>query len=155
MVSWFNNNEQDRYVLYVANIKGIGSRNQSMDRKGYNSHDHLGSVSIIPLPDTKELEKMTETVNMNNSWVKLQAASESSAGKSAKVPVPVKPGMTSPIKHVVYIIKENRTYDQVLVICPRGTAIPVLYISEGRSLQIITDWRRNLFCLIIFTAAGF
>ena len=38
-------------ILYVANVKGTGSRNQVTDRKGYNSHDHLGSVSIIPLPD--------------------------------------------------------------------------------------------------------
>ena len=37
-------------ILYVANVKGIGSRNQMTDRKGYNSHDHLGSVSIIPVP---------------------------------------------------------------------------------------------------------
>ena len=54
-------------ILYVANVKGIGSRNQLTDRKGYNSHDHMGTVSIIPVPDTRELLKMTETVDLNNS----------------------------------------------------------------------------------------
>ena len=42
-------------ILYVANVKGTGSRNQLPDRKGHNSHDHLGSVSIIPLPGKEEL----------------------------------------------------------------------------------------------------
>ena len=55
-------------ILYVANIKGIGSRNQMTNRNGYNSHDHLGTVSIIPIPGKHELQKMTETVNLNNSW---------------------------------------------------------------------------------------
>jgi YVTN family beta-propeller protein len=100
-------------TLYVANVKGVGSRNLALDRNGYNSHDHLGSVSVIPLPGKAELEKMTETVTMNNSWAKSKVSSESSAGSPGNDPVPVIPGRISPIKHVVYIIKENRTYDQV------------------------------------------
>ena len=102
-------------ILYVANIKGIGSRNQRTDRTGYNSHDHLGTVSIIPLPGRHELQKMTETVDLNNSWAeKLKEEYKSSdSKKKVPVPVPVLPGQTSIFKHVVYIIKENRTYDQV------------------------------------------
>jgi YVTN family beta-propeller protein len=84
-------------TLFVANIKGIGSRNQRTNRFGYNSHDHLGTVSIIRLPASMELQKMTETVNLNNSWVKHAGGSN----------------LTSLFKHVIYIIKENRTYDQV------------------------------------------
>jgi YVTN family beta-propeller protein len=107
-------------TLYVANVKGIGSRNKPPEKYGYNSHDHLGSVSIIPVPGKTELEKMTETVTMNNSWAKLQADSASSAGSPGNVPVPLVPGQASPIKHVVYIIKENRTYDQVFSDMPQG-----------------------------------
>ena len=55
-------------TLYVANIKGIGSRNKRKDRGGYNSHDHMGTISIIPVPALKALDKMTETVHVNNSW---------------------------------------------------------------------------------------
>ena len=72
-------------VLYVANVKGIGSRNQVATRKGYNSHDHMGSISIIPLPDKEELLKMTETVNRNNSWLKTQTGlNKSSPGRIKK-----------------------------------------------------------------------
>lgn len=99
--------------LFVANVKGIGSRNQRTDRKGLNSHDHLGSISIIPVPDKNELSKMTEVVFRNNSFTTLYS-NQSEKGKSKKkVAVPVLPDQSSHFKHVVYIIKENRTYDQV------------------------------------------
>ena len=49
-------------LLFVANIKGIGSRNQRTDRPGFNSHDHLGSISIIPVPGNSELAEMTKKV---------------------------------------------------------------------------------------------
>lgn len=107
-------------ILYVANIKGIGSRNKLTNRGGFNSHDHLGSVSIIPVPGTKELGKMTETVDLNNSWAEKAKGSYKSKGKAKKVPVPLLPGQTSVFRHVVYIIKENRTYDQVFGDIPQG-----------------------------------
>lgn len=105
-------------VLYVANVKGAGSRNQRTDRTGYNSHDHLGSISIIPVPDKSELAKMTETVTNNNAFPGLYS-SKSSQGKT-KVAVPYLPDQTSHFKHVIYIIKENRTYDQVFGDMPQG-----------------------------------
>ncbi len=107
-------------ILYVANIKGMGSRNQMTDRRGYNSHDHLGSVSIIPIPGRPELQKMTETVDLNNSWTEKLKGSARKGDSRKKVPVPVLPGQASVFKHVVYIIKENRTYDQVFGDMPQG-----------------------------------
>ena len=104
--------------LYVANVKGIGSRNQRTDRKGYNSHDHLGSISIIPIPGKAELTKMTEIVSRNNSFATLY--SDQSLKDKKKVAVPYLPDQTSHFKHVVYIIKENRTYDQVFGDMPQG-----------------------------------
>uniref|UniRef100_UPI0032174A0F bifunctional YncE family protein/alkaline phosphatase family protein n=1 Tax=uncultured Draconibacterium sp. TaxID=1573823 RepID=UPI0032174A0F len=103
--------------LYVANVKGIGSRNQRTDRKGYNSHDHMGSISIIPVPSENELKEMTKTAVNNNS---LSKNSEYLNSNKKKVAVPVLPGQTSHFKHVVYIIKENRTYDQVFGDIPQG-----------------------------------
>lgn len=105
-------------VLYVANVKGAGSRNQRTDRDGYNSRNHLGSVSIIPVPTKTELVKMTETVSSNNSFPALYS-NQSSKGKK-KVAVPYLPDQVSHFKHVVYIIKENRTYDQVFGDMPQG-----------------------------------
>jgi YVTN family beta-propeller protein len=99
-------------TLYVANIKGTGSRNNRTDRTGYNSHDHLGSISIITVPDDKALKQMTSTVKSNNLPT-LAYRNNGRKGSNKPVPVPVIAGEKSVFKHVVYIIKENRTYDQV------------------------------------------
>lgn len=106
--------------LYVANVKGVGSRNQRTDRQGYNSHDHLGSISIIPVPEKTKLTKMTETVSANNSFAKLYSNQTFPDKNKKKVAVPYLPDQTSHFKHVVYIIKENRTYDQVFGDMPQG-----------------------------------
>lgn len=100
--------------LYVANTKGVGSRNQRTDRKGFNSHDHQGTVSLIPVPqDKRELLRMTKTVELNNSISENRKRTLPVSASRKKVAVPVLPDQTSLFKHVVYIIKENRTYDQV------------------------------------------
>jgi len=107
-------------TLYIANVKGIGSRNQRTDRNGYNSHDHLGTVSIIPVPTNRELTKLTEKVHMNNSYAGMLKKMYQSSGNRKEVPVPELPSQVSHFKHVVYIIKENRTYDQVFGDMPQG-----------------------------------
>ncbi len=106
--------------LYAVNIKGIGSRNQRTGRKGFNSYDYQGSVSIIPVPGEKALASFTETVHQNNSWSRMTAQLHPEGKSKGTVPVPEIPGQASPIKHVVYIIKENRTYDQVFGDMPQG-----------------------------------
>ena len=70
-----------------------------------------GTMSIFPEPDDRLLGDYSAQVYQNTPYTKngeLQAKGE--AGN----PVPMKVGDASPIKHVFYIIKENRTYDQVL-----------------------------------------
>jgi YVTN family beta-propeller protein len=98
-------------MLYVANVKGTGSRNPKTNGKGFNSHEHMGSISIIPVPGAVDLKKLTETVNSNNT---LAAGKTTETGNGKIVPVPVVPSQKSVFRHVIYIIKENRTYDQVL-----------------------------------------
>jgi YVTN family beta-propeller protein len=105
-------------TLYVANIKGIGSRNKKAKAKGYGTHDFLGSLSIIKVPSAKELSAMTETVKRNNGIEKDNQADSLSV--LSAVPVPRRQGQSSPIRHVLYIIKENRMYDQVLGDLPQG-----------------------------------
>ncbi|HEY4313579.1 MAG TPA: alkaline phosphatase family protein [Pirellulales bacterium] len=69
-----------------------------------------GALSIVPLPDDEELAAYTERVYKNCPYSdKLLAG----AASEAKTAIPTKVGDPSPIKHVIYIIKENRTYDQV------------------------------------------
>lgn len=70
-----------------------------------------GTLSIIKEPNDAELEIYSKAVYKNTPYSK---DGELSAQGEAGNPIPMKVGEASPIKHVFYIIKENRTYDQVL-----------------------------------------
>ncbi|PYV09546.1 MAG: hypothetical protein DMG07_22965, partial [Acidobacteria bacterium] len=107
-------------LLIVANTKGIGSRNPRSDRKGYNSHDHAGSLSFVALPSGAELRSYTDQVERNNGMRQILERLAAKAGRAAPKPVPERAGEASVFKHVLYIIKENRTYDQVLGDLPQG-----------------------------------
>ena len=110
----------DQY-LYVANIKGVGSRSiRRPDEKGRNSHDHRGSIQQIPLSDLESLSKTskwTETVVENGHFPQILRSnlvtSDTDKAVVARKPVPEKLGQPGVFKHVIYVIKENRTYDQV------------------------------------------
>jgi DNA-binding beta-propeller fold protein YncE len=105
--------DKNAKFLFVANTKGIGSRNMRTDRSAYNTHDHMGSISIIPLPDKAKLHTLTETVKENNSYARMMKQLGRENKSARRAAVPQFPGQESHFKHVVYIIKENRTYDQV------------------------------------------
>ena len=71
----------------------------------------MGTMSIIEAPDTKKLSVYSQQVYENTPYTKeKETVSQGEEGN----PIPRKVGDTSPIKYVFYIIKENRTYDQVL-----------------------------------------
>ncbi len=115
--------------LYVVNIKGIGSLSQPRpEAKGKNSHDYLGSVSLIDVPDAAELARLTEVVNHNNRLAFALSGLESPRASAPAVPVPARHGERSVFEHVLYIIKENRTYDQVLGDMREGDGDPKLCI---------------------------
>jgi len=71
----------------------------------------VGTMSVVAEPSTEQLEIYSGAVYHNTPYNKDK---EINAASIAGNPVPDKPGTPSPIKHVFYIIKENRTYDQVL-----------------------------------------
>jgi YVTN family beta-propeller protein len=115
--------------LYVANVKGHGSLSQPRPKeKGKNSHDYLGSVSVIDVPDDAQLAKYTAEVNANNRLAYSLAGLEKPRPDAKPVPVPVprRHGEPSVFKHVIYVIKENRTYDQVLGDMKEGDGDPNL-----------------------------
>ncbi|QEG25004.1 bifunctional YncE family protein/alkaline phosphatase family protein [Mariniblastus fucicola] len=123
----------DESNLYVANIKGIGSRSERRPpEKGRNSHDHRGSVQKIAISDIRDkatLETWSKTVAENAHFpqiLRTQSIAESS--DVAPVPVPKKLGQPSVFKHVVYVIKENRTFDQVFGDIPEARSEPGLCI---------------------------
>ncbi len=103
-------------ALCVANIKGLprGQPRKSNDRIEFNSKQYSGSVSLVPLPSRGGLEKFTRTALANLRYPLLAQAKLPARTSQPARPVPERVGEPSVFKHVIYIIKENRTYDQVL-----------------------------------------
>ncbi|MEZ0325943.1 MAG: alkaline phosphatase family protein [Fimbriimonas sp.] len=99
--------------VFIANNKGVGSRSKDPKQDGWNSHNHRGTVQKLTVPVT--LSAMTAKV-MELAFVPqiLRAYERIAKSTAAPLPVPKKLGDPGAIEHVVYVIKENRTYDQVL-----------------------------------------
>lgn len=76
-----------------------------------------GTLSIIPIPQTNQLKIFTQAVYRNTPYNKTK---ETLASGEPGNPIPMKLGDPSPIQYVFYIVKENRTYDQVLGDMPEG-----------------------------------
>ena len=119
--------------LLVANDKGIGARYSfETDYKvsSYNTHQDNGTVSIVPVPNSQTLATMTTQVFQNNHWDLTQNITAASGGnpQAAPVALPNKIGDPSLIKHVFLIIRENRTYDQVLGDVAGGNGDPSLAV---------------------------
>ncbi len=70
-----------------------------------------GTMSIIDVPNEKQLATYSKQVYENTPYTKKR---ETVSQGEKNNPIPEKVGDASPIKYVFYIIKENRTYDQVL-----------------------------------------
>ncbi|MEO6001654.1 MAG: SMP-30/gluconolactonase/LRE family protein [Opitutus sp.] len=128
-VGWYPTSvrvSRDGRKLVVANGKGLTSvpnpRGQSpssevpRNLQQYIGNLLLGTVSIIDLPTEKERSKQFgEWTKSAYSCSPLDEAASvrSTAARSPGNPLPVKIGDASPLKHVIYIVRENRTYDQV------------------------------------------
>ena len=120
-------------ILIVANDKGIGTRYSfECDHGvcGYNSHQDDGTVSVVPVPSNAALKKMTSQVFVNNHWDLTQNIESASGGSPTTPPValPAHIGDPSVIKHVFVIIRENRTYDQILGDVAAGNGDPSLAV---------------------------
>ncbi|HET6576116.1 MAG TPA: alkaline phosphatase family protein, partial [Fimbriiglobus sp.] len=126
-------NKLDKTV-YVANGKGLVSKpNRSgpnptlqLDRglTEYIGSLFRGTVSVIPVPTPAAMARYSKTAYQCSPLLKDAAAR--SADVPADNPIPRKLGEKSPIKYVIYIIKENRTYDQMLGDMPEGNGDPGL-----------------------------
>ena len=119
-------------TLLVANDKGLGTtgygvappptntaENSYAKEFGvvdFETHQDLGTVSIIPVPSYEEVVGMTRKVFENNHWDLAENIWSAAGGKPWRRPavIPQRIGDPSKIKHVFVIIRENRTYDQIL-----------------------------------------
>ena len=124
-------------LLCVANIKGLGTHHTEANIPlkeqlagknwhGFNTHDSMGSVSFISAPNPRELNEYTYRAACNMRLPLMANVMNMPSVKTKAVPVPTRPGEVSVFKHVLYIIKENRTYDQVFGDLAQGDGDPTL-----------------------------
>lgn len=134
--------------LFVANIEGEGahipSQTKESSKPSYNSHWMMASVSVIPVPSADQLKVYTQKVEATSQFFRLALTAKLPRKQVSPVPVPERIGEPSVFKHVLYIIKENRTYDQVLGDLKKGDGDSILTIF-GRKVtpnahQLCTDF---------------
>src|SRR5205814_1178440 len=106
----------DGRALDVANGKGAGS-GANPDAK-YLGTATAGSASIVPAPEGTTLVRYTREVYALSPYPSARLRGVAPDRLTARPPV----------RHVVYIIRENRTYDQVLGDLPQGNGDPHLAI---------------------------
>jgi YVTN family beta-propeller protein len=149
--AWYPNHlslTADGRMLAVATLLGVGSGAELKDATRRYVHAYRGTVHVLPVPDAAQLSSYTTAVAENTHIAMARAqltarapggspkptsasmpanAVSASAVSASAVParaVPTRVGDPSLIEHVVYVIKENRTYDQLFGDLPRGNGEP-------------------------------
>jgi YVTN family beta-propeller protein len=123
----------DGKLLAVGALLGAGSGWREQTSKRF-VHAYRGAVSVVSLPDRAQLIDYTNAVTENNR-MRLAGSAADPEPKAAHEPIPIprRAGDPSLIDHVVYIVKENRTYDQVLGDVAKGNGDPSL-VMFGREV---------------------
>lgn len=94
----------------MANPNGPNPYERRTDSTQYIAGLFKGSLTIVPEPDEETLKVYTQAVFKNTPYTKeIEGIADGEEGN----PIPRKKGDKSPIKYVFYVVKENRTYDQV------------------------------------------
>ena len=128
--------------IFVANLEAEGARatvdttdnafqtfhtpNKVGTAGVFNAHRMLASVSKIAVPDASQLEAYSARVRKLNLAFRVQLTHKPPRPNVPPRPVPERIGEPSVFHHVIYIIKENRTYDQVLGDDKKGNGDPNL-----------------------------
>ena len=153
--------DPSRKQIGVANLKGLPSKPSMKESSaGFNSHQHNGSISIVPVPNAEQLAIFSEQVSKNLRRSAIRDAALPPRVNQPPRPIPQRIGEPSVIEHVVYVIKENRTYDQVFGDIERGNGDKGLCIF-GRNITpnqhrlaeqfVLLD---NTYCCGILSADG-
>ncbi|MBL8729444.1 MAG: phosphoesterase [Planctomycetes bacterium] len=123
-----------RNRLAVANVKGLGfgRPRQGSGVPEFNSHQHHGSLSLFAVPADAELRALSQQVDDNLRRAAVEHAMLPPRPDQPARVIPERIGEPSRIRHVVYVIKENRTYDQVLGDLPQGNGDPELCVFGAR-----------------------
>jgi hypothetical protein len=124
--------DRDGQRIFVLDGKGLsGAANPRGPQPGgarieaqYSGAMFEGAISTIPTPNAALLARMTATVRELTPYSDATRLARASAPGAS--PIPRRVGDPSPIKHVFYVIRENRTYDQVLGDLPHANGDPSL-----------------------------
>ncbi|BCY08685.1 bifunctional YncE family protein/alkaline phosphatase family protein [Actinoplanes sp. L3-i22] len=111
--------------VLVSNTRGIDARRPTT-KAGHGTHDTTSSLVRFTLPSDRVIRASTAKVFAQNGWTPGSVAVVRGHATAKPVPVPVRLGDPSTIKHVFLVVKENRTYDQVLGDDARGLGDPAL-----------------------------
>jgi YVTN family beta-propeller protein len=118
----------DGQNVFVANTKGAGSRREKPNQKGWAVQQYQGTINKVAIPLEPQLQAYTQQVMTDARVPQALAAWEKAESGAKPVPVPARAGEASLFEHVVYVIKENRTYDQVLGDIGKGNSDPKLCV---------------------------
>lgn len=128
-------------TIVVTNDKGIGAQGPesginkgpyappscgnpcTTKAVGHNTYDDTGSVTTFTMPADNQIAPDTRTVFTDDDWNQIRPINQGHYDTVPKV-IPARLGGSSPIKHIVVIVKENRTYDQLLGDLGEGNGDP-------------------------------
>jgi YVTN family beta-propeller protein len=153
-----------RKEIDVANIKNIGDLKQKARLGaagyGFTSRQYRGSLSLVPVPSKNELRGFTQTALADLRYPLLAQAGLPARPDQPAQPVPERVGEPSVFQHVIYIIKENRSYDQVLGDVKEGNGDEDLCTFGERVTpnehKIVRDFvlLDNTYCCSVLSADG-
>lgn len=126
---------RDGKTLWITNGKGLQSQaNREGPRPGFPGGTSRlrqyiaglfhGTLSIVPMPGPRQMADYSKTVYECSPVRRGDPKAVAGANGHEDNPIPSKLGDPSPIKYCLYIIKENRTYDQILGDIPEGNGDP-------------------------------
>ncbi|HET9847984.1 MAG TPA: bifunctional YncE family protein/alkaline phosphatase family protein [Candidatus Dormibacteraeota bacterium] len=145
--------------LYIANAKGMGAGpNEGYQQGQYRPPNQYvgsmmhGTLQIVSAPRGDELNGYTQQVVRTNGFDE-RANARVAAGEGSSV-IPRRVGDPSPIKHIIYVVKENRTYDQVFGNLEKGNGDPDLTLFGNDSAPNIRNLARRFVLLDNYYAAS-
>lgn len=148
--------------LAVANLKGLGfgRARKGIDLVEFNSRQHHGSLSLFAPPARAALRTLSHQVDIGLRAAAIERALLPPRAGQPPRALPERVGEPSRIEHVVYVIKENRTYDQVLGDLPTGNGDPSLCVFGEHVTPNLHALARqfvlldNTYCAGILSADG-
>ncbi|HZR22587.1 MAG TPA: alkaline phosphatase family protein [Vicinamibacterales bacterium] len=115
----------------ILALSGKGMASQANMTNGGMETRLVGSISSIATPDRTALSDHTRKVATLSPYSDAIRIAPLNAPLGTAIPAKV--GGSSPIKHVFYVIRENRTYDQILGDIAQGNGEPKLVLFGNDS----------------------